>query len=146
MIKLTYFPNGADEDIYQVVRFRKDEPWRIIDGDELLASIEKRNGEWLLRGKADVPEDLIAGVGRLIDEQEFNKIPLQIKNRWFEEVKDVVMQDDRNYLVICQENIDFCRFEKMFRGYLQFLIKDEWQIVFKVYDAEMNSDFELTLS
>lgn len=143
MIELDYFTAGPDQNVYQVIQFRAGEPWRIVDDGELLGSIEKLDGVWQVRGKTVLAADLIDGVGRLIDGQAFNLLPSAMKNRWPDEILEAIAQGDRAYLVVCKEGVHFERFEKVFRAYVPVLVKDEWEICFRVYNARMDADFEL---
>lgn len=142
MIELIYF-NDAASKAYQLIQFRAGEPWRVVDDGELLASMEKLDGRWLVRGKGVISESLIECIGGLIDLQHFNRLPLEIKTHWTDEVQEAIAQGDNQYLVICKPDIDFQRFEKVFRTYISTLVKDEWEIRFRVYDADMSNDFEV---
>jgi hypothetical protein len=143
MIELTYFNDDVASKAYQLIQFRAGEPWRVVDEGELLGSIEKLDGRWLVRGKGVISESLIQGISGLIDRQHFNRLPVEIKAHWTEEVQEAIAQGDNQYLVICKVNIDFQRFEKVFSAYISTLVKDEWDIRFRVYDADMSCDFEV---
>ncbi|PYF74049.1 hypothetical protein [Pedobacter nutrimenti] len=143
MIELAYFPPGTERVVYQVLQFRSGEPWRIVDGDELLGSIEKLEGEWSVRGKTEIDQDLVKRIGQLIDQQNFNRLPWDIKLHWKTDVQEVIAQGDDQYLVICRPGIDFDSFERLFRECIADLLKDRWEICFKVYNAQMSADFEV---
>lgn len=145
MIELDYFPRGTG-DVYQLVQFRAGEPWRVVEGGELLGSLVKSDGVWQLKCNSVLSMDLLEDIGRFIDGQEFNLLPMTIRNRWPDEVMEIVAQGDNSYLVVCKDGIDFERFEKVFRAYLPGLVKDEWTICFRVYDAGMNADFEVLVN
>lgn len=142
-IELTYFPDGPEGVVYQVLQFRTGEPWRIVYAGELICSMEKLEGFWYTKGKAVVPQDLINGIGRLIDAQHFNSLPVELKMHWAGYVQEAIAQGDSQYLVVCRAGIDFERFEKIFRTYITNLVRDPWEIHFKVYNAEMSDDFEV---
>lgn len=145
MIELDYFPRG-NAGVYQLVQFRAAEPWRVVESGELLGSLVKTDGVWQLKGNSGLSMELLEDIGRFIDGQEFNLLPMIIRNRWPDEVTEVVAQGDNGYLVVCKDGIDFERFEKVFRAYLPGLVKDEWAICFRVYDAGMNADFEVVVN
>lgn len=145
MIELDYFPKGTG-DVYQLVQFRAGEPWRVVESGELLGSLVKSDGGWQLKCNSGLSMDLLKDIGRFIDGQEFNLLPMTIRNRWPYEVMEVVAQGDNSYLVVCKDGIDFERFEKVFRAYLPGLVKDQWAICFRVYDARMNADFEVLVN
>ena len=145
MVELNYFLDD-NQTVFQVIQFRSGEPWRIVDSGELLGSIEKLDGSWYLRGKAAIAEDLIKGIGNLIDAQHFNNLPAEMKMHWSAYIHETIAQGDHEYLVICKPAIDFQRFEKLFRSYISNLVKDQWEIRFRVYDAEMANDFDVRVN
>lgn len=145
MIELDYFPEGTEGVVYQVLQFRSTEPWRVVYEGELICCMEKLEGLWYVKGKGRIPHELIEGVGALIDQQHFNRLPMEIKLHWAAYVQQVIAQGDSQYLVICKAGIDFERFEKLFRAYIMNLVRDPWEICFRVYDAAMSEDFELSV-
>lgn len=145
MIELDYFPDGVDGVVYQVVQFRAAEPWRIVYAGELICSMEKLEGLWYVKGKARIPQELIEGIGVLIDRQHFNRLPMELKMHWEAYVQETIAQGDSQYLVVCKAGIDFERFEKLFRAYIMNLVRDPWEICFRVYDAGMSEDFEVVV-
>lgn len=142
-IELTYFNSAANSKAYQVIQFRKGEPWRIVENGELLGSIEKLDGQWKGRGKSILGEKLVESIGVLIDRQHFQLLPEKIKAHWENEVNEVIAQSDERYLVICRAEVDFASFAKLFRSYIHLLVKDPWEIKFNVYNADMSLDFEI---
>lgn len=147
MIELTYFLEARkDKAVYQVIQFNPGEPWQIVAGDELIGKMEKQYGLWNLRSEMEVPEGLLKGIAKLIEEQHFNYLPSDIKMHWEAYVQEVVVQSDVEYLVVCKPDVSFERFEKIFRASISLLVKDEWQIRFRVYNADMSDDFEVILS
>lgn len=147
MIELTYFLEAKQEKaVYQVIQFNPGEPWQVVAGDELIGRMEKRYGLWNLRAETEVPEGLLKGIAKLIEEQHFHHLPSDIKMHWQAYVQEVIAESDLQYLVVCKPEICFERFEKLFRASIGLLIKDEWQILFRVYNAEMSDDFELAVN
>lgn len=147
MIELIYF--SAEENgkkAYQVIQEKPDEPWQIVDGDELIGRMEKMLGFWNLRCWGEIPEGMVSGIARLIEGQHYNQLPVDIKTHWADYVHEVIPRSDAEYLVICKARIDFCRFQKLFGECVAGLIKDEWQIRFRVYDADMSRDFEVFIN
>ncbi|MBG6234166.1 hypothetical protein IWX76_000721 [Pedobacter sp. CAN_A7] len=143
MIELIYFPPPDAQKAYQLIQFHTGEPWNVVEDGELLASIEKLNGTWRSMGDTKLNDLLIQSIGVLIDKQHFNRLPLEIKKHWTEYVQEAIAQGDNQYMVICKPEIDFNRFEKVFRTYIPGLVSDDWEIRFRVYNAEMSSDFEV---
>jgi hypothetical protein len=143
MIELVYFDQNAINKAYQVIRFREGESWQVVQDGELLGSIEKLDGNWYGRDKSALTADLVKQIGRLIDAQHFNRLPEEIKTHWPGQVEAVIPSGDAEYLVIGKPQIDLERFIKIFSAYVPHLLKDEWPILFKVYNAEMSEDFEV---
>ena len=147
MIELIYFLDTQKEKTaYQVIQFNPGEPWQIVEGDELIGKMEKRLGFWNLLYYGDIPEGMLTGISELIENQHYNKLPTKIKEHWHEYVYEVVAQSDELYLVICKPDISLDSFEKLFRAYIPELVKDEWQVKFRVYDAEMSQDFDVLVN
>jgi len=143
MIELTYFSKNDDREAYQVIQFRTGEPWRIAVKGELLGSIEKLDGVWYGRCILGLDDHLVQDIGNLIDIQYFNELPQVLKTHWQDYIHEAVAQGDNQYLVICKPDIDFERFERVFKAYIPALVKDEWEIRFRVYDAAMATDFDV---
>jgi hypothetical protein len=147
MIELVYFleeQNGTPA--YQVIQFNPGEPWQIVDGDEIIGRIQKQEGLWSLNALSNVPEGLLTGIAKLIEQQDFNRLPSKIKEHWATYVQEVIAQNDALYLIVCKDNIDFDRFKKLFWGYIGELIKDPWEIRFRVYNSDMSDDFEVVVN
>ena len=143
MIELEYIEGGSDGGVFQVIQFRSGESWRVARDGELLASIEKAGDTWQGRVNCMLTDELVQRIGEYIDGQHFNRLPKNLKAHWSQYVTEVVVQDDSQYLVICKSGIDFDRFEKIFKAYISILVKDEWEIRFRVFNADMSSDFEV---
>lgn len=147
MIELIYFSEKQSGiPAYQVIQFNPGEPWQIVDGDEVIGRMQKREGLWSLHALSTIPDGLVSGIVKLIEQQYFNKLPAKIKEHWESYILEVLTQSDALYLIICKHGIDFERFKKLFWGYIGELIKDPWQIRFRVYNADMSDDFEVTVN
>lgn len=144
MIELVYFDQNVVSKAYQVIQFRAGESWRIARDGELLGSMEKLDGVWKGREGSELGDELIGNIGRLIDAQHFNRLPAEIKIHWPGQVQEVIPTGDVEYLVIAKPEVDFERFVKIFAAYIPHLLKDEWPVLFRLYDAGMNRDLELT--
>lgn len=146
MIELIYFAkNGEAKKAYQVIQFRRGEPWQIVEGNELIGEMYSLEGFWKLHPHGDVPEGMCKDLVKLIESQHFNRLPDEIKSHWPGKVLDVVVKCDAEYLIICQPDIDLERFVRIFSAYAPHLLKDEWPIVFKIYNSQMSEDFEVTI-
>lgn len=147
MIELIYFSekqNGIPA--YQVIQFNPGEPWQIVEGDEVIGRMQKQGGLWSLHALSNIPDGLVTGIVNLIEQQHFNRLPAKIKEHWESYVHEVITQSDTLYLIVCKQGIDFDRFKKLFWGYIGELIKDPWQIRFRVYNADMSDDFEVLVN
>jgi hypothetical protein len=144
MIELVYFDQNAIDKAYQVIQLRSGESWRVARDGELLGSLEKLDGVWYGRGRSELAAHLVQHIGELIDAQHFNQLPGDIKTHWPGQVQAVIATGDAEYMVVARPQIDFERFAKVFSAYIPHLLKDEWPILFKLYNAEMTEDIQLT--
>lgn len=146
MIELIYFSKTEHQKkAYHVIQSKSGEPWQIVDGDELIGRMEKMQGFWNLRCWGDIPEGMCTELAKLIESQHFNRLPDDIKMHWPGKVLEVVVKDDAEYLVICKPGTDLERFLKLFTAYAPHLLKDEWPILFKIYNSEMSEDYEISI-
>lgn len=147
MIELTYFSEKQiGVPAYQVIQFNPGEPWQIIDGDEVIGRMQKQEGLWSLQVLSTIPDGLVTGIVKLIEQQHFNQLPAKIKEHWELYVQEVITKSDTLYLIVCKPGIDFDRFKKLFWGYIGELIKDPWEVRFSVYNADMTDDFEVIVN
>ncbi|TCC99902.1 hypothetical protein [Pedobacter psychroterrae] len=144
MIELIYFEKNNIHEAYQVIQFRAGESWRIVREGELLGSLIKKDGDWQISGQSELAPHLIQPIGGLIDAQEFNRLPGDIKYHWSAQIQDVIPSGDAEYLVITKPGIDFDTFLKLFSAYIPNLLKVEWPILFRLYNADMSADAQLT--
>lgn len=143
MIELNYFHPQELHKVYQVIQFSTQDHWKVVVDGELVGSVKKLEGNWYSTGKFLLDDQLVNNIGALIDQQNFNGLPVAIKKHWADDVQETIAQGDDQYLVICRPGVNFHRFEKVFRNYVHELVKDSWEIRFRVYDAEMSNDFEV---
>lgn len=143
MIELIYFSKAeTGEQAYQVVQAKPGECWEILKEDEIIGVMNHEQGIWNLQGVGEIPKGMASGIAKLIETQHFNTLPSDIKMHWSGDVHEVVMRSDSDYLVICKPEIDFERFEKLFKECISGLVKDPWEVQFNVYNASMSADFE----
>jgi hypothetical protein len=141
MIELTYYENSSQ--LFQVMQFRAGDAWRIVHNGELLGSIIKVENTWVAGRNSSLVQGLVESIGKFIDLQHFNKLPRELETHWSMYIRQVIVQGDDQYLIVCLPLVNFRRFEKVFRAYIGSLVKDRWEILFKVYNAEMSADFEV---
>ena len=145
MIELNYFsetPNG-EMHAYQLIQFAKDGHWSILDGDEFLGSIKRREKKWVAVSGEYLSSAMIEGAGNLIDQQFYHTLPTDICARWPKLVAEVIAKTDGEYMVVCKPLINFEAFERIFTKFVPGLIKDEWPVDFQVYNHDFSEDFIL---
>lgn len=145
MIELDYFFYGVGGEMisYILIQFSVNEPWSVLDGDELLGRLEKKDGEWVNVPEGVLNLEMIQKIGRFIDKQHYHVLPSDILSRWPKLVAEVIIQSDREFLVVCREDINFETFERMFTKFVPGMLKDEWHVNFRVYNSDFSSDFML---
>lgn len=137
------FGEGDDINAYQLVRFAESEPWNVLCNGYLLGRLSKANGAWVEVNNGSLGEERILSIGKFIDSQHFNLLPDKIKAHWEDSVQEVIMNNDSSYMVVCREGIEFDRFKLMFCSFIPELVKEEWAVTFKVYNAAFSDDFEI---
>jgi hypothetical protein len=145
MIELDYFfETPAGETLtYQLIQFSMNGPWSVLEGDEFLGSIEKRNGKWMAVLGEYLPCEMIQGAGSLIDQQYYQTLPSEVCTRWPKLIAEVITKSDHEYMVICKPLINFEAFERIFTKFVPGLLKDEWSVDFQVYNHDFSEDFVL---
>lgn len=142
MVALDYLFNENDQiKAYQLVRFAAGEPWLVLEDGLVLSTIEKKQDIWLETTSCNFDRELLRQIGVFIDKQHFNFLPDKIKSHWSDAVEEVIMQSDSEYLVVCKEDIEFNRFKNVFSAFIAELIKEEWSVEFKVYNAGFTDEF-----
>jgi len=142
MVSLDYlFEEKGQLNAYQIVRFAPGEPWLVLDEGLLIATILKSEKSWTEIAPANLEEEKLEKIGRFIDKQHFNFLPEKIKTHWSDAVKEVIMQNDSEYLVICKSDIEFDRFKNVFSAFITELVEEEWAVEFKVYNANFTNEF-----
>jgi len=140
------FGEGQDMDAYQLVRFAEGEPWNLLHNGYLMGSMDKVNGTWLLVSGGSLDTERVCLIGKFIDSQHFNLLPDKIKAHWEEQVREVIMENDSSYLVVCKDGTEFYRFRLMFCSFISELVEEEWPVNFKVYNSSFSDDFEIEVS
>jgi len=145
MIELEYFFNSKSGlmEVYQLIRFAADEPWKIVLDGELLGSLENLHGTWKQLSGEQLSKALFDGITNHINNQYFNSLPEAICSRWPNLVAKVVLKSDIAYMVICKEGISFKDFERIFSRFVPYLLKEEWTINFQVFNHDFSDDFSL---
>ncbi|TCD18986.1 hypothetical protein EZ456_21085 [Pedobacter psychrodurus] len=148
MIELDFFFNLPNGDLmhFQLIQLSRGEPWTVLDHDQVLARIAKEDGEWKSSLGKSLSEALIQNIGLFIDRQQYEHLPNEIKLRWPKLIEDIIVNSDTEYMVICKPFVNFRSFEKMFEKFVPAMIKDEWTILFKVYNHDFSEDFTKELN
>jgi hypothetical protein len=145
LIELDYFFETPDGEtlIYRLIQFSINGPWSVLDGDEFLGSIEKREGKWMAVLGEYLSHAMVQEAGKLIDKQYYHTLPAEICARWPKLIAEVIAKTDREYVVVCKPLINFETFERIFTKFVPGLIKDEWSVDFQVYNHDFSQDFVL---
>ncbi|MCX2474911.1 hypothetical protein OQZ33_11265 [Pedobacter sp. MC2016-05] len=147
MIKLHYIHEDPTESLgfcaYLLLQEENQQSFIILNDDEILGQIELINGYWRNLSDQKLDEQFVQSIGKFLKGQQFLKLPKLIKDRWPMWVEEVIVQSESMYLIVAKPNIEFHSFEKIFRDFIPQLVKDEWLICFKVYDAKFEAGFEL---
>lgn len=142
MVSLDYFFGEGDEvKLYQTIRFAEGEAWNVLLDGMLVASLRKENKIWYKVIGEDFAEEVVKTIGEFIDAQHFNLLPSKIKKHWQEDVAEVIMHNDSEYLIVTLPEANFDRFKKKFTSFIGELVEDPWPVEFKVYNAEFSEDF-----
>ncbi|RYD79407.1 MAG: hypothetical protein EOP55_04830 [Sphingobacteriales bacterium] len=116
-------------------------PFLILDGDEILGQLDFVNGCWCNSSNKENDDDFMKSVSRFINEQQFLKLPLHIKKRWPFMIEEVIVKSESSYLIVTKAGVNFSSFERIFKGFISEIVKDEWAVVFKVFNAEFDDEF-----
>ncbi|MDQ1142471.1 MAG: hypothetical protein ABWZ79_06430 [Pedobacter agri] len=149
MIKLHYLHEDPTQELgfsaYLLLQEENHHSFLILNDDEILGQIDLSNGHWRNLADQKLDEEFVKSISKFIMAQQFLHLPKLIKNRWKDFVAEVVVQSESNYLIVTKADIDFETFERIFSDFVPQLIKEEWPITFKVYDAGFNQEFELRI-
>lgn len=147
MINLHYVHEDGSQvpgfSVYLLLQEKSGNPFLILRDDEILGELDYRDGCWKLLGDCDLDKDFVLAVGRFIDAQAFSTLPAALRSRWPDDLAEVVVQSESNYLLVCKPERDFFIFERIFREFISGLLKAEGLFCFKVFDAGFERDFEL---
>lgn len=150
MIKLNYLwesPSTTQPFInYVLLQHNQNEPYLVLDDDEIISTIDEVEGEWKPVAESLIDQATILSIGQFIESQHYRRLPAEFKKHWPGYIEEVLVMSDEAYLLVAKANIAFERFEKIFRHYIKDLIKEEWQITFKVYNADFTAGFEVTVN
>jgi len=150
MIKLNYLLEKQNEPYaftnYVLVQNQSNEPFLILDDDEIICTIDEIEGEWKSISESLIDQATILSIGKFIDSQLYRRLPTEFKKHWPGWIEEVIVQSDEVYLLVTKTDIAFERFEKIFRNYIKGLVKEEWQIIFKVFNANFSANFEVIIN
>ncbi|WP_025144287.1 hypothetical protein [Pedobacter jeongneungensis] len=149
MIKLHYIHEDPTSALgffaYLLLQEKSGDPFMILREDEILGELAWQNGRWLNVGEICVEKEFLQAVGRFIDAQAFSTLPAVLLTRWPDDLAEVVVQSESDYLLVCKLGRDFVVFERIFREFISGLIRGEGLFSFKVFDAGFDMDFELNV-
>ncbi|RYG11267.1 MAG: hypothetical protein EOO07_20865 [Chitinophagaceae bacterium] len=145
MIKFHYVYEDASQELglsaCVLLQEEPEGPFMILDGDEILGQLDFINGCWCNSSNKQKYNDFMKSVSRFINEQQFLKLPVHIKNRWPMLIEEVMVKSESSYLIVTKPDVNFSSFERIFKDYIPELVKDEWELSFQVFSADFNDDF-----
>ncbi|WP_316757628.1 hypothetical protein [Pedobacter aquatilis] len=149
MIRLNYIHEDPASALgfsaYLLLQEKSGDPFMILREDEILGELAWQDGRWLSVGEVCMDKEFLQAVGRFIDAQAFSTLPPVVLSRWPDDLAEVVVQSESDYLLICKLGRDFASFERIFRAFISGLIRAEGLFSFKVFDAGFDRDFELSV-
>jgi len=144
MIKFQYIYEDSGTDLGLsaciLIQENSESPFLILDDDEILGQLDIETGCWH-SDNVRLEQEFIKSVSRFIKAQQFLKLPKKIRDRWPDEVQEVIVKSESAYLVVTKPGINFISFEKIFRNFIEELVKDEWEVVFEVFSTNFDDDF-----
>nr|WP_199156266.1 hypothetical protein [Pedobacter sp. ASV2] len=142
MITLNFLHDNNDEtQVYVLEQEKRSDPFKVFFNGKMIAEIDQVKNKWTQLSEKKIDHILLAQIGKFISNQNYQKLPGEIKAHWNNFVEEALATADDFYLIITKPEIDFDRFEKTFKNYIANLVKDEWQITFRVCDACFNNEF-----
>lgn len=132
---------GKAAEAYQLVNYLESEAWHILSGGYLIGRLQKVNNVWLSTIPTNLNQESLFEIGAFLDAHNFNHLSLKLKNHWATYIHEVIMQSDRDYLVICREDINFGRFRQLFTSFIGELTEMPWPVEFKVYNSDFSDEF-----
>lgn len=142
MVTLNFLYDISKEtQLYILKQEERNNPFKVFYNEELIVEIDQVKDKWIQISEGSLDNHLLYRIGEFIDRQNYRKLPNEIKTHWFNDVEEALATADDFYLIITRTETDFDRFEKTFRNYISNLVKDEWQITFRVCDADFNNEF-----
>jgi len=149
MIKLHFMHEDSKEilgfKVYLLLQNQSGQPFEIWDEQKFLGKIDVLNDRWANVSSQKLDIQLIEDMGRFIDRQHYRQLPVEIKKRWPGWIGEVVVVTEEEYLVISKPYIEFAQFEKVFRNYIAQMVRDEWKMFFRVFNADFSDEFSLHL-
>ncbi|MGM9478313.1 hypothetical protein ACS5PU_17940 [Pedobacter sp. GSP4] len=128
---------------YQLMRAEMDAPWLVLSGPHVVGIIDKSGDSWVQIAGEAIPNAAVKGMGELIAKQQFSWLPNLIKKQWPDDVKEVVVENEGAYNVVCYKDICPKRFQLKFTPGIYALAKREAEIVFNVCRYNIAGQFKV---
>ncbi|MCZ4244069.1 hypothetical protein [Pedobacter punctiformis] len=142
MITLNFlYDIDGETHLYGLKQEVRNEPFNVFLEEKMVAVIDEVKGQWIQVSGENLETELLLNIGQFINNQNYQKLPNEIKMHWVKYVEEVLATSDDFYLVVTKPKINFDRFEKAFKNYIDNLVKDKWQVTFRVCDAGFNHEF-----
>jgi len=147
MIELSY----PFKDIYGHYRKLKlsqtspEDLWCISEEDVLLARISVIHDSWKQLSGDSLPKELIRGAGAYIQQNYYDSVPLQIKDRWPGIIGSAEKKSDSEITIVCKPQVNLGTFRSIFCKHVGRLFNQEISMELKVYSYNFTQDFSFKL-
>jgi len=146
MIELNYLfkQEFLEDESYQLIRASMEDPWLVLSGSNILGIIDEVEEQWIQVTGNEISAAAIAGMGKLINTQQFSWLPALLNKQWPDYVKEVTVKGTNHYEITCHENVCIKRFKQRFVPGIHALARREEEIFFKVSSFNKSSFYEVT--
>ncbi|WP_146202939.1 hypothetical protein [Pedobacter paludis] len=139
MTEIDHF-SSADNICCQLICFGNTGPWQVLPEGEIIGILQKEQGQWTQVYLPEIEETLFREITLAIDRAGFNFLPKELLGRWPKQLREVIMQSDHEYLVVCKAEINFAAFSRIFSTYISGMLQDEWEICLKLFSHGFSMD------
>ncbi|WP_316829682.1 hypothetical protein [Pedobacter aquatilis] len=143
--------NYRFKDIYghfrtlQLSQSSPEDLWCISEEDVLLARLSRIQDGWKQLSGDALPKELIRGAGAFIQQNYYDSIPLQIKDRWPGIIGSAEKKSDSEITIVCKPQVNLGTFRSIFCKHVTRLFNQEICMDLKVYSYNFTQDFSFKL-
>ena len=129
----------------QLSQIAPEDLWCLNEEGVLLARLSKIHDSWKQLSGELLPKELIRGAGAYIQQNYYDSIPLQIKDRWPGIISSAEKKSDSEITIICKPQVNLFTFRSIFCKHVPRLFNQEINVELKVYSYNYAQDFSLKL-